>query len=122
LKIAIAGWTNPDGMYGTAAQWQNGTITTLNLPPNYSSWGNAINNAGQIVVNINAHNGSGGTLFQTGIWQNGVTLESDLSWLFDLNDSGRAIGNYTGSNGYERAYKWYNGQTTDLGSLGGEGT
>lgn len=117
----IAGWISPEGSSGSAAKWQDGTITELNLPSHYSSWGNAINNVGQIVVNTNITLNDP-TAFNTGIWQNGVTTKIESSWLVDLNDSGRAIGNYTDSNGFEQAYTWYNGQTTNLGSLGSEGT
>lgn len=117
----IAGRVISGSQLGRAAKWQNGTVTELNLPPNYSSHGSAINNVGQIAVNSNV-SVQNSTDFRTGIWQNGVTTELDLSWLIDLNDSGRVIGNYTDSNGFEKAHTWYNGQTTDLGSLGGEGT
>ncbi|MEC4803653.1 MAG: hypothetical protein SAJ12_05240 [Jaaginema sp. PMC 1079.18] len=117
----IAGSIGLGDLFSRAAKWQDGTITELNLPPNYSSRGSAINNVGQIGVNSNV-TVQNSTEFHTGIWQNEVTTELDLTLLIDLNNSGRAIGNYTDSNGFEQAHTWYNGKTTDLGSLGGEGT
>lgn len=85
---------------GSGFLWDNGELTSLPFAPVYEG----INNAGQVL----------GERF---LWENGVTQPVDapvgVGSAHALNESGTVIGTYGGA-----AFIW-DGQSTDLGTLGG---
>ncbi|MES2359700.1 MAG: hypothetical protein V4529_15295 [Gemmatimonadota bacterium] len=47
------------------------------------------------------------------------TLGGSFSIAFDINNVGRAVGSSLTPDGFQHAARWYQGTTTDLGTLGG---
>lgn len=87
---------------GSGFLWDNGELTSLPFAPVYEG----INNAGQVL----------GERF---LWENGVTQPVDapvgVGSAHALNESGTVIGTYGGG---AAAFIW-DGQSADLGTLGG---
>lgn len=85
-----------------ACSWQNGTTTQIG---NFSSLSIAygINNSGQIVGWLGGY-----------IWKNGYVTQTDIMFTSAINDNGEIVG--FDSNG---VLIWQNGNTTNLGALGG---
>jgi probable HAF family extracellular repeat protein len=85
----------------------------LGPPANYTAWGNAINNRGQIAANIS--NGHAAILSRGQVFDLG--LGGDYSTSLDMNDFGQTVGYYS-SDGLQRAFSYNHGTVTLLGSNG----
>jgi probable HAF family extracellular repeat protein len=107
-----------------AVMWSNGAITDLtpDLAPNQAANATAINEAGQVVVNINYSSAF--------VWQNNArTLLGHLggggSVAYDINDSGVVVGasstiQPTPLGFMAHPFLWQNGVMRDLGLLPGD--
>ena len=150
-----AGWVNDAGMIlggsengeidpindipeNIAVVWRHGQITSLGTLGGSFSFGNAMNNRGQVVgLALNAipdpFSFLGlGTQTHAFLWQNGVmrdlgTLGGPDSWAASVNESGQVAGwaftNFTPNpvTGVptQHPFLWKNGTMHDLGTLGG---
>jgi probable HAF family extracellular repeat protein len=104
-----------------AVLWANGGITDLtpDLPANQGASATAINEAGQVTLNVSSN--------AAFLWQNGTRtplghLGGGSSWASDINDSGLIVGssptNPLTSLGHP--FVWQNGVMSDLGLLAGD--
>ncbi len=114
---AVGHSTVNSGSRTNAVLWSNGTLTDLrqviSIPYNYAV---AINNAGQVVCNIELGSHISGRIPY--IWQNG-----NVTNIFQSNQSGYAtainnVGQVVGWDVSQSAFIWQNGSTTYLNSLG----
>jgi probable HAF family extracellular repeat protein len=114
--------TPPTGAH--AVMWSNGAITDLtpDVPSGQSATATAINEAGQVTVNLFS-----GTAF---LWENGQRrplghLGGGSSAANDINDSGVVVGSsptnqLTPLGFMAHPFMWRNGVMTDLGLLPGD--
>ncbi len=101
----------------------NGNMSLLNVPGNIqncAALGN--NNSGTIVGWASADTGGSKAVK----WQNGSmqyltygSVNSFNGQAHDVNSAGQIAGSYTNQNWESRGFVWYNGDLTEIGTLGG---
>lgn len=93
------------------------TITSLGTLGGYTSWGQAINDLGQVAGRSEGPNGQHAFL-----WRNGVMTDLGTLIPTHIESSGLGINNHGDVVGYSyapgRAVLWRDGQVIDLGTLG----
>jgi probable HAF family extracellular repeat protein len=105
--------------------WQDGVMQDLGTPNGNGAEATGLNESGQIVGFTEGQ----GQIFNAYFWENGTwtslgTLPGsglDLSYATDINNNGKIAGysfNYY-PDFNDRAWMWYGGEFTDLGTLGG---
>ncbi len=101
--------------------WQNGTMRDLGTL-GFNGGAMGINNQGQVV----GYSGLVVGITHAFQWENGNMIDLGTlpghngSIAYDINDSGQAVGYSSNSLAQQsQAVLWSNGQTTDLGNLGG---
>ncbi|MBV8196800.1 MAG: hypothetical protein JO263_01585 [Candidatus Eremiobacteraeota bacterium] len=116
---AAVGYSGPCSVIAHAVLWQNGSAIDLgNLGGSYS-YGNVLNNRGQIVGYSYL---PGNTAYHAFLWQNGTmsdlgTLPGDVnSQALGINDKGQVVGNSCNASSC-RGFIWQNGTMTDLNQL-----
>jgi probable HAF family extracellular repeat protein len=99
--VAVGGFRFPGGLDASAAVYKDGVITDLGTIPGGTgySFAEALNNAGTIVgiATLPTPPFSGLWKFRGFVYENGVmrdigTLGGDSSYLYDINNSGTAVG------------------------------
>jgi probable HAF family extracellular repeat protein len=108
--------TPPSGWHAVLWRWGGITDLTPELPPNQSATATAINESGQVALNIGY-----GAAF---LWENGVRtplghLGGGGSTANDINDSGVIVGASSTPGFLAHPFRWQNGVMTDLGLLPG---
>jgi probable HAF family extracellular repeat protein len=105
-----------------AVLWSQGVMTDLGTLDNFGqSQAYSINDVRQVVgYSEDAETGN----VHAALWQNGTvtdlgTLGGSFSEAFDINSSGRVIGDSRVASEDSHAFLWRNGVMTDLGTLGG---
>jgi probable HAF family extracellular repeat protein len=129
--VAVGQTYDPVQRIAAAGQWQNGVTTLLpKLPgsdPTASSFARAVNNAGQVVGNATAGQGSTAQ-DNVVIWQNGQA--TDISAVLeangftgpgtsasDINDKGQVLGVRFSAAGSPSPFLYQNGAVTDVNPL-----
>lgn len=102
--------------------WQNSVMVDLGRTGEVSSAA-AINDAGQIVININV----GLSLTRAFVWRDGIrtdlgSLGGGVTNAVAINGHGHIIGDSATVAGPSHAFLWRDGLMTDLGTLGGGGS
>ena len=115
----IVGNSDTDSGYIRAFIWSEGVMADLGTL-GASSYGNAINNNGQVTGQYGIINSNGTFDYRGFIWDDGVM--TDLGTLCGNRGAGRGIndsGDIVGSSGsgYDIAFVWKDGVMTDLNTL-----
>ena len=114
---------NPETGFPTVAPffWDNGTMTNMGSLGGVVGLPNSMNKHGQVAGSSNVNRD--GSINHAFLWERGVlrdlgTFGGDVSWGTFIDDSGEVVGGATTQNNDTlRAYRWKNGQMTNLGSL-----
>jgi probable HAF family extracellular repeat protein len=107
--------------------WRGGSITDLTPPGSASAWPRAINDRGQVLLNVNVWvpgpNGpevrARGTLWQDGRFTDLGGLGGQNTTVADLNDRGGVTGGSETADGVIHPFLWKDGGMRDLGRPGG---
>ncbi len=114
----IVGYTGVTG--GTNAfSYLSGTMTALGSLGGTQSYGNAVNNAGQVGVQTYGPSVYGGVIYDNGTTTSLGTLGGSNTFVFGVGEAGQVLGhsNVAGDAHYH-AYLYSGGTMTDLGALG----
>ena len=123
---ASSGAYNPgDVSHLHASLWNDGTLTTLNIPTDATSTvaddtPEVINARGQVLMN-----GGDGTTRGWKVWENGVLTDiggPGVTHAVAINESGQILLRGSNSKGSSRGFLWERGVLRNIGTLGGRET
>jgi len=117
----VVGYSTTIDRRTRAFLYDSGTLTELNIPPEFSSDAFGINSLGQVVGGIARAGTLHGFVYDAGALTDLGTLGGPNSAATAINDSGEIVGRSSPTSVpyIEHAFKYSDGQMTDLGTLGG---